>query len=426
MGTGAQMLGPSPDLVGGEVYVEGSRDEHKNIILFEEYILSSTPGSTGPAGVGIPGPEGPIGPTGPSIPGPTGPTGPIGPNGPTGPTGLGPIGPTGPTGPGFTGGIGPSGPSGPTGPSIIGPTGPTGPTGPISIVPGPTGPTGYGAAGNDGATGADSTAPGPTGPVGPIGPTGPYGLGDRYAAYSSDTIVLPTSHPTGIDLVCSTGRAYTIGQEIVVANSINNLFNATVAGYTASTGELSMISTNHTGSGTYSDWWINLLGGVYTPGPTGPTGGTGPTGTSGLDSTAIGPTGPTGPTGPSITGASGPTGAGYTGATGPTGPSEASKTFIILNNSTAGIHWNILNGYNAKLHLIRDITLYISNISSGDQGNLILIQDATGGHEITIDGTNYSEDDLVLENGANDKNIISFLYDGTGFYWNSGGSYSVF
>jgi hypothetical protein len=426
MSTGAQLLGPSPDITGGQFHIEPARDDKHNIILLpgtNTIIL----GGTGPRGLGYTGPEGP---TGPSISGPTGPTGPtggVGPSstaiGPTGPTGPGITGPTGPTGPIYTGPTGPDGPTGPTGPSI---TGPTGPTGPASTVPGPTGPPGTGSKGDDGRTGADSTAPGPTGPAGPIGPTGPYGLGDRYAAYSSDTIVIPTSHPTGIDLVCSTGRAYTIGQEVVIANNINDLFSGIVAGYTASSGEMSVVSNSNTGSGTYSDWWINLQGGVYTPGPTGADGKTGPTGPNGLDSTALGPTGPTGPTGPSVTGASGPTGPGYTGSTGPTGPAEASKTFITLNNATAGIHWNILDGYNARLHLIRNITLYITNIVSGDEGNLLLIQDATGGHDITIDGINYAEDELVLENGANDHNIISFLYDGTGFYWNSGGPYSTF
>jgi len=424
MSTGAQFIGPSPDITGGTIYVEPARDDKHNIILLGG--INNTQivyGGTGPIGEGDTGPQGP---TGPSTPGPTGPTGPTGGIGSQGATGISITGPTGPTGPGYEGPTGPSGPTGPTGPNSIGPTGPSGPTGPVSIVPGPTGPsgpTGYGARGDDGVTGADSTAPGPTGPAGPAGPTGPYGIGDRYAAYSSDTIVLPTSHPTGIDLVCSTGRAYTIGQDIVVANSINNLFNAVVAGYTASTGELSMISTDHTGSGTYSDWWINLQGGVYTPGPTGSTGPTGPTGASGNDSTAIGPTGPTGPAGPSVTGGVGPTGPSYTGATGPTGPQEAPKTFITLNNATAGIHWNILNGYNAKLFITQNCTLIMSNVVSGDQGNIIIFQDSGGNNELTLPTPSYVEDGMVLLTGASDIQILAFLYDGTGYYWNYGGPY---
>lgn len=626
MSTGAQFLGPSPSLTGGNIFIESTREDKKNIILLTGQTVN-VEGETGPIGpIGVTGPTGPTGPNSTGTTGPTGPTGdygPTGPTGPIGPTGIGITGQKGETGDrGITGPTGVTGaasyipgPTGPTGAAATGPTGSTGPTGPAGAI-GPTGPSGL-----------DSTALGPTGPTttGPTGPMGPTGIADRFAAWSDSSLILPTSHPTGVDIVCSTGRAYTVGQDIVVAYDINNLFRATVAGYTASTGELSCISVNHTGSGTYDDWVVNLYGGAYSPGPTGARGATGPTGPTGADSTVTGPTGATGNTGPSITGptgvkgetgGTGPTGASITGptgatgigitgadgvtgptgaigptgpagaaavagklpssyvsmetlrtttsssliditgvttnltinatveilavmncqaqltsggasiigfaisingvdseiiyaevddtptnivvpvvfrssalsagiynikgrmlrysgtgtvgvskvdlvalamqgaigptgsigltgptgsigptgptgstgadstVTGPTGPAEAPKTFITLNSTTAGIHWNIQSGYNAKVFLNQNATLIISNISSGDQGNLLVIQNNTGNHILTLTGTVYKHSNFSLDTGPNDRNILSFLYDGTGYYWNLGGAYT--
>jgi hypothetical protein len=115
---------------------------------------------------------------------------------------------------------------------------------------------------------------------------------------------------------------------------------------------------------------------------------------------------------------------GDVGETGATGPAESLKTTLILNNSTAGIHWDITDGYNAKLTLIQNVTLYISNVVDGDQGNLIVIQDNTGGHILTIDGTGLYEDFVELPTDANSKSIVSFLFDDDEFFWNIGGPYS--
>jgi len=615
MSTGAQFLGPSPQLDGGNIFIEPARDDKKNIILLTGETISVA-GATGPIGIGATGPTGPTGSSGTGPTGPSGPTGDIGADGATGSTGpTGPIGVTGSDG--NTGDDGPTGATGPTGaasiiPGDTGPTGADGNTGPTGST-GATGPIGL--TGNAGPTGTDSTVAGPTGPSGPIGSIGPTGYADRFASTSTGTETLPTTHPTGIDMICSTGRAFTLGQDIVVAYDINNLFRATVVNYTAASGELSMVSVNHTGSGTYSDWIINLYGGAYSPGATGPAGPTGSTGPTGADSTVAGPTGATGPTGssitgptgadgvtgsigptgPSITGPVGPTGAGVTGAdgatgavgatgptgaagadavagkipssfvemetlrtttsatliditgvttsitlestveimaimncqcelvsggasvigltlqingvdtdevfayltttptyivipvvkrssslvagtynvkgrmrrysgtgvvgvsrvdlvvfatqgaigptgvtgsigptgatgvgsTGPTGPAEAPKTFIILDNATAGIHWDVTQGYNAKLTLVQDCTLIISNVVSGDQGNLKIIQDNTGDHVLSLTGTYYTEAGFAFDTGPNDRDLLAFLYDESGAFWfNKGGPYT--
>lgn len=326
----------------------------------DQFIGPTGPtGSTGPTGAT--GPQGSTGPTGPTgadstVPGPTGPTGPQGATGPQGPTGStgstgatgptgakGATGDTGPTGPtGATGSTGSTGPTGPTGPQGIqgeqgvtgptgakgatGDTGATGPTGPQGIqgVKGDTGSTGAtgptGIQGATGPTGADSTVEGPTGPTGPqgatgaTGPTGPTGAtgiaGDIYATTSTTSINLGTV--TGENsITVDSGLAYTAAQSIIIAYDSSNYIEATVVSYTGTTLTYSVGTV--TGSGTYTDWDVNLAG---APGPKGPTGPTGPTGAA---STVPGPTGPTGPTG--AKGATGATGSqGIQGVTGPTGP----------------------------------------------------------------------------------------------------------
>jgi len=640
--------------------------------------ITGTVGATGATGVtGNTGPEGSIGVTGDAgSTGASGNTGAQGDDGDTGSTGSdgstgnsGPQGDQGDTGPigsdgvtgadgtagvqGETGSIGLSGPTGNTG--IQGETGPTGAdstvTGPTGLS-GPTGNTGVGSAGATGPTGitgsqgpvgnqgADSTVAGPTGPQGIVGDTGPDGTtgaaGDKYAALSSELEEIPTSHPTNVSMDITTGRAYSVGQDVVIAHSDSQLFRATVVSYDSVSGLLNVNSINETGSGTFDEWWINLYGGAYCPGPTGsqgivgpsatgasipnvyqnvtgtiesqtgvwaeipgltgtiitysnvpiyaemgltvqstgvtgatggyaividgvtgpeflqyhidnkpeslyahyqstalaagtygftgvfrrsnsdtgtvlinegsihvmamqaaigPTGVTGASGPTGADSTVAGPTGPTGatgdtgPTGPDST-VAGPTGItgetgvlydwtgawatgvyilndcvsndgngyvcilghsstagsepgvgtnestywdvfveqGPTGAdstvTGPTGPAEGAKTFITLSNATAGINWDITTSYNASVFLNQNATLYITNVTGGDQGNLAVIQDATGGHELSLTGTSYTIGTLSLSTGASDRNILSFLYDGTGYYWNKGGPYT--
>ena len=234
--------------------------------------------------------------------------------------------------------IGPTGPTGSQG--ATGATGPTGPTGADSVVPGPTGPTGP--RGATGPTGADSTVQGPTGPTGPQGSTGPEGptgptgstglAGDIYATTSTTSINLGTVTGTNAITVDS-GLAYTAAQSIIIAYDSSNYIEATVVSYTGTTLTYNVVTV--TGTGTYTDWDVNLAG---APGPQGETGPTGPTGPKGLTGPTgeqgiqgiQGPTGPTGPTGstglPGATGDAGPTGpqgpTGSDGATGPTGPNN--------------------------------------------------------------------------------------------------------
>jgi len=175
----------------------------------------------------------------------------------------------------------------------IGATGPQGATGPIGAT-GLTGPTG---------------ATGPQGTTGPIGATGP--IGDRYATTSSTSLLIGTGSKT---LTVDTDLAYTLGQDIIIANTAARYMTGAVTSYTSGNGQLIVNVTGTLGSGTYTSWTVNLNGAAGTPGATGPIGATG----------VAGPTGATGVTGPT----------GATGLTGATGPVAGSNAQIIFNDAS--------------------------------------------------------------------------------------------
>jgi hypothetical protein len=189
-----------------------------------------------------------------------------------------------------------------------------GPQGPQGLT-GPQGPQGL--RGLTGATGANGAAgiQGPQGPIGLTGPAGATGLtgptgaagvnGNKYRTTSTTAITPSIASKTFI--VADADLAYSSGQFVVISDGTRTMVG-TVTDYTLGPPTLIVNVTSFTGSGSSSNWQINLQG---IQGPTGPTGSTGPQG-------ATGPQGLTGATG--ATGAQGPTGpAGATGATGPSG-----------------------------------------------------------------------------------------------------------
>jgi collagen type VII alpha len=138
---------------------------------------------------------------------------------------------------------------------------------------GATGPTG--ATGPEGATGvAGSTGPtGPTGATGLTGPTGPTGatglMGDRYATTSTTSLLIGTGAKT---LTVESSLAYTVGQDIIIANTASRYMTGVVSSYNTNTGVLIASISGTLGSGTYTSWTVNLNGAAGTPGATGATG----------------------------------------------------------------------------------------------------------------------------------------------------------
>jgi hypothetical protein len=302
------------------------------------------PGTTGNTGFGTTGNTGDVGTTGNTgNPGTTGNTGNPGTTGNTGNPGT-----TGNTGFGTTGNTGNPGTTGNTGFGTTGNTGNPGTTGNTGFGttgntgnPGTTGNTGFGTTGNTGNPGTTGNTgnpgttgntgnPGTTGNTGNPGTTGNTGFGttgntgnpgttgttgtpgDIYSTTSSTTVDLDAiTIGTTVNLTVSSGLAYTIGQSVLIANSVTNYFNATVSSYSSTT--LSVVVVSKNGTGSLTPWAVNLAGAVGQAGEAGPRGTTGNTGNPGTTGNTGNP-GTTGNTG--NPGTTGNTGFGTTGNTG--------------------------------------------------------------------------------------------------------------
>lgn len=174
---------------------------------------------------------------------------------------------------------------------------------------------------------------------------------------------------------------------------------------------------------TYSVLNIKVDEGLYfTPGPT--AGYVLTISTNGSTYWSAGGLGPAGSTG--ATGSTGPI--GPTGATGATGASATSPTqsFYDITWSNPFVY-SMSNGFNQKVTIHSTTSSFsITGATSGDSGNLIVIQGATGSYKITswpanskFVGETYS---FTTTGGGID--IYSFLYDGTTFFWNYGKGYA--
>lgn len=347
-------------------------------------ISYSEPAGSLVAQLGAPGPQG--------QPGPTGPQGPQGPQGIQGIQGAkGDKGDQGNQGvQGLQGVAGPQGAQGPKGD-----TGDQGPQGPQGVQ------------GLTGATGSTGSA-GPQGPVGPTGPQGPQGVqgitGDKYATTSTTSLTVGNGSKS---LTVGTGLAYTTQQPVVIAYNASNHMHGVVTSYNATTGALVVDVQNHTGSGTYAAWTVNLEGaaGIQGPqGPAGPTGATGPAGPTGAqgpqgikgDQGDQGPTGPQGAQGDA--GAQGPQGIqgiqGPQGVQGPKGDKgDKGDTGVIsataplsYNSSTQTVSIN-LSDYLSKAGNLSGLTSPSTARSNLGLGSIAVVNDAPS------NGTTYGRKD---------------------------------
>lgn len=107
------------------------------------------------------------------------------------------------------------------------------------------------------------------------------------------------------------------------------------------------------------------------------------------------------------------------------GPSSFYATFQTLEDA-APVKWNLLNGYNAKVTLEGNRALSITNASSGMSGLLIVKQDATGNRTLTLPSGSIilGGGSLTLSTAANAVDILTFVYDGTNYYWSLGKGYA--
>jgi hypothetical protein len=157
--------------------------------------------------------------------------------------------------------------------------------------------------------------------------------GDRYLTSSTSTFELGVS----TTLVVEPGLAYSVAQDVIITYNLANHQTCSVVSYDINTGVLVIgPPTTVTGSGTYSQWLVNLDGAAGGNGTSGTTGTSGTSGSSGSSSTS-GTSGTSGSSGTSgVNGAVG----GYLGSfydtTNQTGVAGSVLT-MGLNNSDP---WN--------------------------------------------------------------------------------------
>jgi hypothetical protein len=190
-----------------------------------------------------------------------------------------------------------------------------------------------GITGTSGTSGASGTAgssgtTGLNGSSGSSGRSGTSGLsGDRYRTESVTEFTLGT----GGTITVGTGLAYTSAQDIIISYDSTHHQVSMIVSYDSGTGILVFGTPSETtGTGTFSDWMVNLNGAAGGDGSSGTSGsaGTSGYGTSGT-SGAAGTSGSAGTSG--ANGSSGVSGTSATsGASGSSGVSGTSGTSPIL------------------------------------------------------------------------------------------------
>jgi hypothetical protein len=191
--------------------------------------------------------------------------------------------------------------------------------------------SGSGTSGSSGTSGASGTSgsagtAGISGSSGSSGRTGTSGLsGDSYKTESTTSFTLGV----GGTITVGTGLAYTVAQDIIIAYDSTHHQVSMVTSYDSGTGILVFGAPSETtGTGTFSDWTINLngaAGGNGTAGTSGSAGTSGQSGTSGVAGTSgsAGTSGASGTNGSSGTSAS----SGTAGVAGTAGTSGTSPSF---------------------------------------------------------------------------------------------------
>lgn len=82
--------------------------------------------------------------------------------------------------------------------------------------------------------------------------------GDKYLTSSTSSVVIDNSN--GKTITVGTGLAYTSQQDVAIVYNAANHMHCTVVSYNSGTGVMTFDVNSHTGSGTYSQWTVNVGG----------------------------------------------------------------------------------------------------------------------------------------------------------------------
>ena len=94
---------------------------------------------------------------------------------------------------------------------------------------------------------------------------------------------------------------------------------------------------------------------------------------------------------------------------------------LTLDNST--FIWDVDLGHNAELLLTTNANISIINVNEGDKGTLIVNQDDTGNKILRLPARSYKNDNWTLSTSANNRDILSFSYTNSNYYWDINKAY---
>ena len=93
----------------------------------------------------------------------------------------------------------------------------------------------------------------------PIGPNVNTVMVINDAAYVTTSSTTLTIEVQVASLIIGAGLSYSVGQDVIIANTSIDFMTGTVQSYNSVTGDLVVDVTGKNGSGTYSDWDVNLF-----------------------------------------------------------------------------------------------------------------------------------------------------------------------
>jgi len=103
------------------------------------------------------------------------------------------------------------------------------------------------------------------------------------------------------------------------------------------------------------------------------------------------------------------------------------KAYQTLSSATT-VTMNVRNGQNARITLGHNVTLTLSNLTDGDEGNIVVTQDSTGGRTLTISPTpkviNSGGGTITLTGTANSIDMLSYTYTNSVLYITYGTNYT--
>ena len=94
--------------------------------------------------------------------------------------------------------------------------------------------------------------------------------------------------------------------------------------------------------------------------------------------------------------------------------------------SAASVTWVLTSGYNAYLEIKHNVTLVINPVAeNGMSGCLIIKQDGTGGRTLDLPANSklLGSTSLVLSSAPGSIDLLTFVYDGSYYYWSLGANY---